>query len=463
VRPPAAGRGGRVTRDDAIKARLNGLKTSARQHGRLLGITVCHECAQQTVCETYGQYDHIGDAARQRATEAKEQIQKTAEDEATRMEMEDEGLRERAGSMTRAVSAAKSDTSTERNSGEAQQQETGAHGNEEWEMGTDRDGQPWMIRYRNLRPSERNRFVGEERVRVCAAEGKEMVQVASPAQVRAADMCPARATHSSEEVVKGRRYTIVHSTRRRGRGGSDASIVYWMVPIPEGGENGDAQQVAAKRFEIGPGQYEGVDRDKDNRREKERERNSAATGAATATENGTDMGGKRARVNQPPPPPPAGPPPSNATGPTDTRTTTTDTMMPPTAGGRLTPPPPTAPPPPAGPAELQRMADAAAATALDLTAKAATARLMATISVEIARAGTKGQNTDENETEPDGMDLGTSTDTATATETGSKSGTKTKKRKAKQNRKHKTQGGQQKEDQGRRTHGGDRGDRQGDK
>ena len=87
---------------------------------------------------------------------------------------------------------------------------------------------------------------------------------------------------------------------------------------------------------------------------------------------------------------------------------------------------------------------------------------MATISVEIARAGTKGQNTDGNETEPDGMDPGTSTDTVTATETGSKSGTKTKKRKAKQNRKHKTQGGQQKDDHCRGKHGSDRGDRQED-
>ena len=87
---------------------------------------------------------------------------------------------------------------------------------------------------------------------------------------------------------------------------------------------------------------------------------------------------------------------------------------------------------------------------------------MATIPVKIARAGTKGQNTDGNETEPDGMDLGTSTDTVTATETGSKSGKKTKKRKAKQNRKHKTHGVQQEENHCRGKHGGDRGDRQGD-
>ena len=438
VRPPAAGRGGRVTRDDAIKARLNGLKTLAWRHAQRAGITVCHECAQRTVCEAYAQYEHMGAAVRQRATEAREQIQKTAAEETTRMEIEHEGLQERTGSMTRAVSAAKSDTSTEKDNREAQQQEAITHEDGEWEMGTDRNGKQWMARYSNLRPSERNQFVGEERVRVCAAEENELVRVASPTQVRAADMCPARETHSSEEVVNGVRYTIVHSTRRSGRGDGGESTVYWMVPIPEGGGNGDAQQAVARRFEIGPGQHEDVDRDKD-RRAQERERNSAATGAATATEKDTDMGGKRARVNQTPPPPPAGPPPSNATGPTDTRTTMTATTMPPTAGGRLTPPPTTAPPPPAGPAELQRMADAAAATALDLTATAATARLMATISVEIAHAALRRQDTDDNtlapdemdtetliatesdsETEPDGMDPGTSTDTVTATETGSR-------------------------------------------
>ena len=99
----------------------------------------------------------------------------------------------------------------------------------------------------------------------------------------------------------------------------------------------------------------------------------------------------------------------------------------------------------------------------DLSAKAATARFMATISGQIARAGTKGQNADGNETETDGMDLVTSTETVTATETWSKSGKKTKKRKAKQNRKHKTHGGQQEENHCRGKHGGDRGDRQGDK
>ena len=41
---------------------------------------------------------------------------------------------------------------------------------------TDRDGAPWVAKYEDMTRTERNKYIGEERVGVCADESNEMLR-----------------------------------------------------------------------------------------------------------------------------------------------------------------------------------------------------------------------------------------------------------------------------------------------
>jgi len=225
VMPPRRVGGEREAGSATVTARRATLAKAARVYAEHAGVTVCHLCAQQVVCERYVQYDPVGVEAKQRATAKRDRVQSGLDEERQRVGKEHDGLRQRSGSITRAVSASSSGGGTEEGSEDAQRADTVGRGGHEGWVDLDRDGKLWVASYGDMTPTERNKYIGEERVRVCADENNEMLHGASREQIRAADMCPAREAHMTATVVSGVRYMIVHSSRERGRGNMDWPVV----------------------------------------------------------------------------------------------------------------------------------------------------------------------------------------------------------------------------------------------
>ena len=282
-------------------------------HAAGFGTAVCHQCASETICELYGQYEDVGQEAREARAEARAQQESAAAEADRQREEGDMALRSRTGSTTRAMSRSSSSAGSTGGGAAAVTPDV--------DHGVDRAGRRWVAVYAEMSGAERASYLDEERYRVCASgpRGSPVLAKATKKQVTQADPCPKRPAHGSVVEVGGRDMVLAYSTRGRvATGGQGDGVVYWLRETRAQGSE------EAQRYALVQGHYVALDdggaADEDDGSEEEgrplrqpagaqQPQPAAAPAHSPFAHPGRLEGTQFINASNEAPPPPPGPPP----------------------------------------------------------------------------------------------------------------------------------------------------------